>query len=566
MGYSANDDEDWDDEDWDDEDWDDEDWDDEDWDDEDQVVDQVKPAEDNKQVQLHTPAAEAQDLAPSEAKESEQKAKVTEETKVEEAAPEVVAEPNSVPEPVDPKMIQQQILSEKFSRPIEDIEAFYSLYSSQLNKLDARNPRELVEIEKLVEIVGMPKASQKRLKPTVKKAKKDDPIINFSARSISVRDAFATIARMSGKSITVSGKITDRDTISVVEINDQPFTSAFLSLVESSGVDFSTNEDNYVILKKRGGKDISLLSALDHTDIDTSLPLDQRYADLSYDNQDLSAIIKDVANKYGVDVVMTATPTERITLRVRGVSIEEAFKLLFSGSKFKYTRQDDTFIVYSGANKDFALDRKTVFFPLKYLEANEASKLLPQDLKGIVKVSENQNALIAEASKEDLTKLFEFLRTIDKPIPQVELDVKLVEVSKRDGKQITPYQSAFSIGRIGDAAAAVTGLNSADFGLDEMGVFQNRPTAQFSSSLSKIKVSQRLLVASGKSAKINFDEDINVVLNAASGGGGNQFVGQTQRITRITAGNSMDITPIVGGVGVGSGWPGEGEIDGVQGS
>ena len=128
--------------------------------------------------------------------------------------------------------------------------------------------------------------------------------------------------------------------------------------------------------------------------------------------------------------------------------------------------------------------------------------------------------------------------------------MKLVEVSKRDGKQITPYQSAFSIGRIGDAAAAVTGLNSADFGLDEMGVFQNRPTAQFSSSLSKIKVSQRLLVASGKSAKINFDEDINVVLNAASGGGGNQFAGQTQRITRITAGNSMDITPIVGGGGV----------------
>ena len=44
-----------------------------------------------------------------------------------------------------------------------------------------------------------------------------------------------------------------------------------------------------------------------------------------------------------------------------------------------------------------------------------ASYLL-QDLKGIVRVSENQNALIAEASKEDLTKLFEFLRTIDKPI------------------------------------------------------------------------------------------------------------------------------------------------------
>ena len=58
------------------------------------------------------------------------------------------------------------------------------------------------------------------------------------------------------------------------------------------------------------------------------------------------------------------------------------------------------------------------------------------------------------------------------------------------------------------------------------------------------------MVTSGKSAKINFDEDINVILNAADPAGQTIGVVQNQRIQRITAGNSLDITPVVGGGGV----------------
>jgi type II secretory pathway component GspD/PulD (secretin) len=441
-------------------------------------------------------------------------------------------------------------LAQKFKRSTQDLENLYSQYGDILSGLNPENPKDLKEIEKLIEIVGIPKRERKVQAPTVKKAPKDDPMVNFSARSIPIRDAFATLARVSGKSITVSGQIQDRDLISVVEINNQPFTQAFLSLVEASDVDFSVGGDNYTILKKRGARTTTLKADVNSTDVDLSLPLEERFADLIYDNEDLSSIIKDLANKYGVDVVMTASPTERVTLRVRGVNIEDAFSLAFAGSQFQYTRKDDTFVVYSATNKNFSLDRKTVLFPLKYLEAQNANKLLPAELKSLVQVSENQNAFIAEGSKAELTKLFDFIRTIDKPIPQVELNVKLVEVSQEFIKNNKIFQDSFSIGRMGKLAGSTAFGFDMDLSSNEWGVFQNRPSFQQSTKDNQLKVNQRLLVTSGKSAKINFDKDSNIILNAADPAGQTIGVVQNQRIQRITAGNSMDITPVVGGGGV----------------
>ncbi len=451
-------------------------------------------------------------------------------------------------------------LANTFDRTPEDFARLYSQYGDLLAGLNPEDPKDLKEIEKLIEIVGIPKRERTpRKEATLKQAPSEDPIVNFSARNIATRDAFATLARVSGKSITVSGSVQDRDTISVVEINNQPFTKAFMSLVDAADVDFRRSGDNYTILKKQGGKGTSLIAGFDTSDIDLTLPLEERYADLTYDNEDLSSIIKDLANTYGVDVVMTANPTDRITLKVRGVNIDDAFELLFAGSQFNYTKKGETYVVYSSTNKNFSLDNRTVLFPLKYLEAQEANKLLPAELKNLVQVSANQNAFIADGSKQQLTQLYDFIRTIDKPIPQVELVVKLVEVSKDFTQTHNIYQTPFSIGRIGttttttgtgtDTTTAARGFNL-HMGPENWGVFANTPTFSQTNANAQIKVNQRLLVTSGKSAKINFDQDVNVVLNKAGSVGTGSIAAQQQSINRVTAGNSMDITPIVGGGGV----------------
>jgi len=556
-------DDDWDDDDWED-DWDDNgfyDDDDEDWleDDEDDIIDEpVKNTASKKAIKPGEIQASSTP-APTSTQKTTEETVATEEpeiykqsiknTEVENELEALIAKDQMTK--AAKQDAQFNNLAKTFRRSKEDFVKLYSQYGDILSGLDPKNPKDLKEIEKLIEIVGVPKRHRQKQVATTKQAPSDDPLVNFSARNIPTRDAFATLARVSGKSITVSGQVGDRDTISVVEISNQPFTKAFLSLVEAADVDFSASGDNFTILKKKQQKSTSLNSGIANTDIDLDLSLEDRYADLVYDNEDLGSIIKDLANKYGVDVVMTATPTERVTMKVRGVNIEDAFELVFSGSQFSYTRKDDTFVVYSSANKNFSLDKKTVLFPLKYLEAQEAQKLLPAEIKNLVQVSENQNAFIAEGSKAELTQLYEFIRTIDRPIPQVELNLKLVEVNKDFLRNNNILQDKFTVGRLGQVLGnGFTAGFDSNFGADELGIFQNRPTYQQNSNDSQIKVNQRLLVTSGKSAKINFDEDINVVLNSGAGGGQGIGVVQNQEIRRITAGNSLDITPIVGGGGV----------------
>ncbi len=463
----------------------------------------------------------------------------------------------------------QKLIESKSKYSSEEIKTLFKIYGGLLKGLDPNNPDDFDDIEKLIEIVGIPTVDTKKRvatppapKPGIE-AVSYDPAVNFSARNIPIRDAFATLARVSGKSITVSGLIGDRDSISVIEVNNQPFTKAFLSLVEAAEVDFTVHGDNYTILKRRGGQSNKTTASFGTSEVDTNLPIEDRVADLAYDDESLGAVIKDIAEKYGVDIVLTAVPTDKVTLRVRGVGAEDALQLAFAGSQFQYTRKDDAFIVYSKTNKNFSLGRKSVFFPLKYLEAKEISALLPTDLKANVKVSDNQNAIIVEGTKDELTQIFEFLRTVDKPIPQVELDVKLVEVAKNFARGHNILQDQLQIGRIGGFKAlspSISGIaNGAlqlvgfdmKFGENDIGVFKNRPDYNEKNTTAQLKVSQRLLVTSGKSAKINFDKEVNVVLNSADPGGQpNSGVVQSARIQRITAGNSMNITPTVGAGGM----------------
>ena len=271
---------------------------------------------------------------------------------------------------------------------------------------------------------------------------------------------------------------------------------------------------------------------------------------------------------YGVDIILTAQPTERVTVKLKDVNIDEALTLVLAGSQFKHTKSGEAYVLYNSANKNFSLYNETAFIPLNFIDVKEVLKLLPEDLKKLSKSSEKQNALIADGSAEDINKLRNFIKTVDQPIPQVELDVKLVELSESLNRALTPYADTFSLGRVGrnvvDAAAfnptnpndnseifsgAGFNLNLDD---DEFQIFSNRPTYSQNSANAQIKVSQKLLVTSGKSAQINFDQDINVVLNAANPNGGGQAIGvvQTQQIQAITAGNSLSITPIVGHGGI----------------
>lgn len=381
-------------------------------------------------------------------------------------------------------------------------------------------------------------------------------LITFSARNIPVKDAFATLARISGRSIAVGSDIRDDETIAVVEIQSQTFEDAFFSLIDAARVNYTTTGNSYTVIR---GATLSpiMIFGLGAAAVDKTLPLLERTADISYDNQDLATLLKDLANKYGIDIVLTATPTERVSCRVRNVNIEESLRLVLSGTSFDYTRvgeDDETFVIYNRLNKNFTVGQESKMFLLMNLEAMDVQALLPVEVRANIRISNDQNALIADGSPNDLKRINEFLNSIDKPLPQVELELKLIEVQKRASADLRVFlESGFQIGKFtkvkplpDETGRRIGSVTVFDFSLDQWRAFNKKIIYLEKAGLAQVRAYPKLVSLSGRTAMINIDTDTNLVLGAAAGQGQQIGVVSTQQLQRITAGTALSITPIVG--------------------
>lgn len=418
--------------------------------------------------------------------------------------------------------------------------------NAQFDLLDDLKPT--LESELAKDILGTKGEKEQN---TISKLARSKPsrenLITFSARNISVKDAFATLARISGESISVGSDIRDDETIAVIEIKEQPFEEAFFTLIDAAMVNYSATGSSFTVVKGGTANPI-MIFGLGATAVDKSLPLLERRADISYDNQDLATLLKDLANKYGIDIVLTATPTERVSARVRDVNIDEALALVLSGTSFDFTKVGDTgetYVIYNRLNKNYIIGQTSRLFPLMNLEAMDVQNLLPVQIRANVRISNDQNAIIADGSPNDLDQIEDFLKHIDKPLPQVELEVKLIEVSRRASTDLKFLRdSGFIIGRIG------MGLTVFDFSRDLWNIFDSQLTYLEKLGLAEVRAYPKLVSLSGRTAMINIDTDTNLVLGAATGQGQQIGVVATQQLQRITAGTALSITPIVGAGGL----------------
>ncbi len=429
-----------------------------------------------------------------------------------------------------------------------------------------------IEDELGKDILGSKKTTDSNKEITApKKEELSNEPITFSARNIGAKDAFATLAKISGRSISVGSDIRDDDIIAVIEIQNQSFEEAFFSLVDAAMVNYTTTGNSYTIIKSGSANPI-MIFGLGASSIDKSLPLLERKADISYDNQDLGTLLKDLANKYGIDLVLTSTPTERVSCRVRNVNIEESLNLVLSGTSFDYTtvgENKDTYVIYNRLNKNFTVGQESKMFPLMNLEAMDVQQLLPVEVRTNVRISNDQNSIIADGSQNDLRRIEEFLARIDKPLPQVELELKLIEVQKSAAQDLEVFLSEGSkIGNFSkfvpknilDPPAAgntdptlnknVPSATVFNFAPNTWLLFNKKLSYLETAGLAQVRAYPKLVSLSGRTAMINIDQDTNLVLGAATGQGQQIGVVATQQLQRITAGTALSITPIVGAGGL----------------
>lgn len=114
---------------------------------------------------------------------------------------------------------------------------------------------------------------------------------------------------------------------------------------------------------------------------------------------------------------------------VDGTDFETLLSVLLKGSPYSYYTERGIWIF--GAAASDGLSSSTVL-PLVYRSVSKVEEIIPEALKQnvAVKTFPDLNALILSGDRRDVARVETFLRSVDKPVPMVTMEILIADVTK----------------------------------------------------------------------------------------------------------------------------------------
>ncbi|MCL2562121.1 MAG: type II secretion system protein GspD [Rikenellaceae bacterium] len=140
-------------------------------------------------------------------------------------------------------------------------------------------------------------------------------------------------------------------------------------------------------------------------------------------------IITDLCEAQGMNYYFIAPVMHTVPLNVHEVSFETLLGVMFSGTDYSYYREDG--IYFFGNFSKETLNSVRVI-PMVYRSVAEIDTIIPKDITtGLdVKVFADLNSIIASGNQRQVHRLENFMRSIDRRVPLVTIEVMIVDVTK----------------------------------------------------------------------------------------------------------------------------------------
>ena len=165
---------------------------------------------------------------------------------------------------------------------------------------------------------------------------------------------------------------------------------------------------------------------------------------VSIDAQDanLADILAILARQSGYNIVTGSELStekekdfDRITLHLKDSPIQEALDLVVRAAGLSYEKVGNSFLVASPEKINTEVGLNSYVIPLNFVSASEVREMI-KDLTKFAQVDTSGNSLILRTSTKVLEEVREVVARVDKPVPQVMLEAKLVEVVVDDQELI----------------------------------------------------------------------------------------------------------------------------------
>lgn len=251
-----------------------------------------------------------------------------------------------------------------------------------------------------------------------------------------------------------------------------------------------------------------------------------------FDGSEILGVLRDISAQTGINIVADHTVQGWVTLELNEVPLEKALEMILAPGGYIYVKIGDYYLVGSADSKSpaFALLSRTEVVRLKYAKAENAVRLLSDFFIPYVKVGSADNVLAITGPQVLIDRIRADIAQIDKPAPQVLMEVLVVEVSADTGKSFKTdwrYQGSKASP---DPAIPLSGF------IDLVGgIWGGKLTLP--GGIESIVASMRLLVDNGK-AKIHATPR----LAAIDGESAEIFLGRDQYFTIVSGAESTSTT------------------------
>jgi type II secretory pathway component GspD/PulD (secretin) len=217
------------------------------------------------------------------------------------------------------------------------------------------------------------------------------------------------------------------------------------------------------------------------------------YISMDFENANIKTVLRAMAHYGGKNVVAGEEVKGNITLKLGNVSWRRAFDVIVKTAGFFYKEEENIIRVAKGRTFDEEMKSEEIAQPeiskvysLSFADPKEVQKNINKILsqKGATEVDERTNSIIVSDIESRHERIKELVKILDAPNPQVDIEVRVVDVDFDFGRDLGITWSAHNLrSREWNVAASGT-LHAAKVGVVDLTVGTVRSFADISATLN----------------------------------------------------------------------------------
>ncbi|MCB4205322.1 hypothetical protein LF845_10175 [Deferribacterales bacterium Es71-Z0220] len=158
---------------------------------------------------------------------------------------------------------------------------------------------------------------------------------------------------------------------------------------------------------------------------------------VNFKDADIRTVISSIAKTKELNVIIPPTISGKISIYLKDVTFEDAMKNITEASGITY-KIDNNILYVNKVGESSLGDAEDFFYYPRYINLQKLSEILKNYISSNAKIviDDTSGALIITDTKTRLNKLKEIIAKVDKPLKQVLIEAKIVEMSKSGSRDL----------------------------------------------------------------------------------------------------------------------------------